>query len=266
MSRVLLSNDDGVDSPALVPFVRALAGADHEVTTVVPDGERSWIGKAVTRHDPITLSSTERDGVTLHTTSGTPADAVQLGVHEVRGGDVDVVVSGINLGFNHGVAFLLSSGTVGAAAEGWISGLPAVAFSTGTWGGDWGAWRQRVTRPDAAGAWTALASLCAGILDEVRVSGLIEVADVVSVNVPFEADVTTPRRVTRLARVGYGGLFRQVDDGRWLHRAVDLHPFEALDGTDVEAAGDHAITITPVRMPASPEVPGHVRSALERPS
>lgn len=263
MSRILLSNDDGVDSPALVPFARALA-EEHEVAAVVPETERSWIGKAVSRHAPITLESTTRGGIDLHTTSGTPADAVQLGLYEVCGGDVDVVVSGINIGFNHGVAFLLSSGTVGAAAEGWVSGCTAVAFSTGTWGDDWGAWRQRVTHPDALGEWAALGRLCAGILDDVREAGLTDVADVVSVNVPFEADDRTPRRVTTLARVGYGGLFRQVEDGRWLHQAVDLRPFEALDGTDVEAAGDHVVTITPVRMPASPTVPADVRSSLER--
>lgn len=263
MSRILLSNDDGVDSPALVPFARALADGDDEVATVVPDRERSWIGKAVSRHDPVTLAATTRHGLDLHTTSGTPADAVQLGMHEVCGGEVDLVVSGINIGFNHGVAFLLSSGTVGAAVEGWLGGCRAVAFSTGTWGDDWGAWRQQVTRPDAAPAWRDLARLCTDLLRRIRASGLTEVADLVSVNVPFEAGPGTPRRVTRLARVGYGGLFRRVDDGRWAHRAVDLRPFEPLDGTDVEAAADHVITITPVRMPASPDVPDAVRHALE---
>ena len=266
MKRLLLSNDDGVDSPALVPFARALAAADHEVTTVVPDRERSWIAKAVSRHDPVTLAATERDGHPVHTTSGTPADAVQLGMYEVCDGNVDVVVSGINIGFNHGVAFLLSSGTVGAAAEGWIGGRTAVAFSTGTWGHDWDAWRRRVTDPAAVGAWEDLGALCAELLVQIRTTGLADLADLVSVNVPFEADADTPRRVTRLARVGYGGLFRPRDDGQWQHRAVDLQPFEPLDGTDVGAAGEHAVTITPVRMPASPDVPAAVRAALERPT
>ena len=138
MTRVVLTNDDGVDSPALVPFARALARR-HDVLVCTPDGERSWSGKAVSRHVPITLVADERDGWPVHHTSGTPADAAQLGVHHVARGDVDVVVSGINVGFNHGSAFLLSSGTVGAAIEGWIAGCTAVAFSTGTWGDDWDA-------------------------------------------------------------------------------------------------------------------------------
>lgn len=264
MSRLLLTNDDGVDSPALVPFARALA-TRHEVTVVAPDGERSWIGKAVSRHAPITLVADERDGLALHHTSGTPADATQLGVHHVTAGDVDVVVSGINIGFNHGAAFLMSSGTVGAAIEGWITGLPAVAFSTGTWGDDWAAWRRRVTQRGAVAEWARVGALCTEILDDVLASGLADHADVVTINLPFEADAGTPRRVTDLARIGYGGLFQQLHDGRWRHQTVALREIDDLSGTDVEAARDHVVTITPVRMPASPSVPTDVRRRLERP-
>ena len=264
MSRLLLTNDDGVDSPALVPFARALA-ARHDVTVVTPDREQSWIAKALSRHAPITLAVDERDGLSLHHTSGTPADATQLGVHHVCGGDVDLVVSGINIGFNHGAAFLLSSGTVGAAIEGWITGLPAVAFSTGTWGDDWEGWRRQVTGPDAGPGWTSLGELCTEVLDDVLASGLADEADVVTVNVPFEATVETPRRVTTLARIGYGGLFQQLPDGQWQHQTVALREFDDLAGTDIEAAGDHVVTITPVRMPASPAVPDAVRARLERP-
>lgn len=264
MSRLLLTNDDGIDSPALVPFARALA-TRHDVTVVAPDGERSWIAKAVSRHAPITLVADERDGLPVHHTSGTPADATQLGVHHVAGGAIDVVVSGINVGFNHGAAFLLSSGTVGAAIEGWITGLPAVAFSTGTWGDDWGAWRRAVTSPGARPGWEALAALCTEILDDVLASGLADHADVVTVNLPFEADPSTPRRVTDLARIGYGGLFQQLHDGQWHHQTVALREIDDLTGTDVEAAREHVVTITPVRMPSTPRVPDHVRSRVERP-
>ena len=263
MTRLVLTNDDGVDSPALVPFARALARR-HDVLVCTPDGERSWSGKAVSRHVPITLVADERDGWPVHHTSGTPADAAQLGVHHVARGDVDVVVSGINVGFNHGSAFLLSSGTVGAAIEGWIAGCTAVAFSTGTWGDDWDAWVRHVTSPAAAAGWASLAELCADLLDELLASGLTEVADVITVNLPFEADAGTPRRVTDLARIGYHGLFQQLHDGQWHHQTVALREIDDLDGTDVEAASEHVVTITPVRMPASPPVADDVRSRLER--
>lgn len=263
MTRLVLTNDDGVDSPALVPFARAL-DRRHDVLVCTPDGERSWSGKAVSRHAPITLVADERDGFPVHHTSGTPADAAQLGVHHVAGGRVDVVVSGINVGFNHGAAFLLSSGTVGAAIEGWIAGCTAIAFSTGTWGDDWDAWVRHVTGPDAGPGWERLAELCVDLLDDLLASGLADTADVITVNLPFEADADTPRRVTDLARIGYHGLFQRLHDGQWHHQTVALREIDDLDGTDVEAASEHVITITPVRMPATPDVPAEVRARLER--
>lgn len=263
MPHLLVTNDDGVDSPALVPFARALMER-HEVTVVAPDGERSWSGKAISRHEPITLVTTDREGLEVHATSGTPADATQLGLHVVTAGAASVVVSGINIGFNHGVAFLLSSGTVGAAVEGWISGRPAVAFSTGIWGGDWETWRRAVTGHDSATQWTTMAALCADLLDEVLDSGLADRADLVTINLPWGADASTPRRVTDLARVGYGRLFHPVEDGRWQHRGVDLQPFGGLVGTDLEGADDQVVTVTPVRMPATPDVPPEVRRRIER--
>lgn len=260
---ILLTNDDGIDSPALLPFADALNGSNR-VTVVVPDGERSWIGKAVSRHQPITLDAHQRDGRPVWTTSGTPADAVQLGAHHVTDAPIDIVVSGINVGFNHGSAFMLSSGTIGAAVEGWLAGHPAVAFSTGTWGDDWNGWRRRVHQPEAQQAWRDLSDLCVDLLGEILVSGLLDVADVVSVNLPFDADGTTPRHVTALARVGYGSLFGRGDDGLFHHCRVGYEPFGDLLGTDVEAAGDHVITITPIVAPQTPGIDDAVRDRLER--
>ena len=67
--------------------------------------------------------------------SGTPADCANLGIHSVFDTRPDLVVSGINIGLNHGLAFVMGRGTVGAATEGVIAGLPAIAFSIGVRGG-----------------------------------------------------------------------------------------------------------------------------------
>mgnify|MGYP001816361150 FL=1 len=130
MSFILVTNDDGVDSPALPALVRALSNR-WPVRAVVPSRERSWIGKAISRWQDIQVELVERDGVEIHSVDGFPADCTQLGVHSLFEEKPDMVVSGINVGFNHGLAFFLSSGTVGAASEGWIAGLPAIAFSAG---------------------------------------------------------------------------------------------------------------------------------------
>ncbi|HEX6254270.1 MAG TPA: 5'/3'-nucleotidase SurE [Euzebyales bacterium] len=153
---MLLTNDDGVDSPALVPLARTLAGRG-DVTVVVPDRQRSWIGKALSRTGEVALATTRRGDVPITTCTGYPADATQLGVHQVCDERPDVLVSGINLGLNHGSAFPLSSGTVGAAIEGWITGVPAIAFSTGVDGDGYRAWRPQISSPPTADAWVRLA-------------------------------------------------------------------------------------------------------------
>src|SRR5262249_20121791 len=128
MRTILITNDDGIDSPTLVPLVRALQ-ALGQVRVVVPSVERSWIGKAITRFEPVKVLAVEREGIAMHAVSGSPADCVNLAVHTLYADRPDVVISGINTGLNFGLAFLLSSGTVGAAMEAWIAGLPALAFS-----------------------------------------------------------------------------------------------------------------------------------------
>jgi 5'-nucleotidase len=130
MSFLLVTNDDGVECPSLPPFLRALSKL-APVRAVVPARERSWIAKAITRFEAVATRRETRGGVEVVVADGFPADCTQLGVHSLFGERPEMVISGINVGYNHGRAFLLSSGTVGAAAEGWIAGLPALAFSTG---------------------------------------------------------------------------------------------------------------------------------------
>lgn len=263
MLRVLLTNDDGVDAPALAPFARALE-ALGAVTVVVPDRERSWVGKAISRVDEVVVARTDRDGVAVTTCSGFPADAVQLGVHVIVDPAPDLVVSGINIGYNHGAAFLLSSGTVGAAIEGWITGLPAIAFSTGPSNGDYESWRRHARSPEAKPRWRALAETCATVLSDVRDAGLFERADVVSVNLPFDATADTPRRLTRVARVRYDQLLHPVAPGRYRHCFGTLTPRDDLAGTDVGAADEGIVSITPLRLPDAVAVPEVVRDRVER--
>ena len=97
MTFLVLTNDDGVGSPALVPFAKALQRLGR-VEVVVPDRERSWVGKAITRHDEIRVEEVERDGILMHTATGYPADCTQLGVHLLFDETPSMVVSGINIG------------------------------------------------------------------------------------------------------------------------------------------------------------------------
>ncbi|HEX7099906.1 MAG TPA: 5'/3'-nucleotidase SurE [Acidimicrobiia bacterium] len=262
--RILLTNDDGIDAPALVPFARSLEQLG-DVAVVVPDRERSWVGKAITRFDPVRVEKTSREGVEIYAVSGYPADAVQLGIHALDLPHPDLVVSGINLGYNHGTGFLMSSGTVGAAVEGWISGVPAVAVSTGTMAsGEWREWRRRVMTPEERPSWERLSEVTVFVLRLIEKAGLHAFADVVSINLPYDATVDTERRVTTLARSGYDRLFARQDDGTYRHEyGGKINQFEAVDGSDIDAAHDGVISITPIRMPAAATVPPEVRQAVE---
>src|SRR5262245_12591008 len=114
VSYILVTNDDGVDSPALLPLARELAKL-APIRVVVPAGERSWIGKAISRWDELRVSRSDRDGIEVFAVGGFPADCTNLGVHSLFDSPPELVVSGVNIGLNVGLGFFLSSGTVGAA-------------------------------------------------------------------------------------------------------------------------------------------------------
>jgi 5'-nucleotidase len=213
----------------------------------------------------VSVEETSREGIVMHAVSGYPADAVQLGIHALGLPHPDLVVSGINLGYNHGTGFLMSSGTVGAAVEAWISGVPSVAVSTGTMGeGEWRDWRWRVTTPEERPAWERLAEVTVMLLRLIDEAGLHDHADVVSINMPYESTFETERRITTIARSGYDRLFTRQEDGTYRHMyGGKINHFDAVDGTDIDAAHDGAISITPLRMPAAAVVPDEVRQAVE---
>jgi len=263
VSFLLVTNDDGVDSPSLIPFMRALSSL-APVRAVVPARERSWIGKAITRFEEIEVETITRDGFEIHVASGFPADCVQLGVHSLFDDRPQMVVSGINLGLNHGLAFLLSSGTVGAAIEGWIADIPSVAFSTGDLH-DHAAWGEYAWTASPEALWDRAAQLSADVLDSIRETGFPENADVVSVNFPHDADTATPRVVTDLALTGYDSIFRAAEPGRYVHDfSGALRIPSEMTGTDLDELVSGNVTITPIRLTRSAPIDAAFRAAIER--
>ena len=122
--RILISNDDGIESPGLHALARALA-TNAEVTVVAPHRERSTAGHSLTLHKPLRIFS---HGNQVYSTSGTPADCIYLGIREVLKGPPDIIVSGINRGANLGTD-VHYSGTVAAAREGALMNIPSYAIS-----------------------------------------------------------------------------------------------------------------------------------------
>ncbi|MCB1061038.1 MAG: 5'/3'-nucleotidase SurE [Calditrichaeota bacterium] len=125
---ILISNDDGVHSPGLHALVRAVADLG-QVWVVAPDREQSAVGHSITIAEPIRLTDMTVGGAfRSFAVSGSPADCVKLALSELLPETPALVISGINRGENTGIS-IIYSGTVSAATEGAINGIPAMAVS-----------------------------------------------------------------------------------------------------------------------------------------
>ncbi len=120
----MVCNDDGVNGPGLRPLIRAM-GRLGVVTTVVPHHERSADSHSLTLHKPIRV---HHQSARMYALTGSPADCARFGVLEILKSKVDLVVSGINRGYNLGED-VIYSGTVAAAMEATLLNVPALAFS-----------------------------------------------------------------------------------------------------------------------------------------
>jgi 5'-nucleotidase len=264
VSYILVTNDDGVDSPALVPLVREIAKL-APVRVAVPSRERSWIGKAISRWDELVVARVEREGIEIFAVDGFPADCTNLAAHSLFDAPPELVVSGVNVGLNIGLGFFLSSGTVGAAMEGWIAGIPAIALSVGSVGDD-RAWKRTAWGEPSHPLWARAARVGADVVRSVREGGYPAGVDLLSVNYPLDADVSTPRVITQLAAVGYDRLFRRKADGVYVHdfsgglRDAD----RVADDTDIAVVRSGRVSITPVRLAHSAVLDDGARAKLER--
>lgn len=129
--KLLISNDDGISALGVRTLANTLAEVGYDVTVVCPDGERSATGHGLTLHQPIRAEIVEsifHPKVTAWSCSGTPSDCVKFALSAVLDRRPDFVLAGINHGSNLGTD-ILYSGTVSAAMEGLLDGIPSIAFS-----------------------------------------------------------------------------------------------------------------------------------------
>jgi len=128
--KILLTNDDGLHAPGIAAL-EAVAPRFGDLWVVAPHQERSGASHALTMNEPLRI---HEHGRQRFSSTGTPVDCVYLGIHSLLGGVPDLVLSGINKGANLGDD-VHYSGTVGAAREAALNGLPALAVSLATEGG-----------------------------------------------------------------------------------------------------------------------------------
>jgi 5'-nucleotidase len=223
---ILLTNDDGYTSAGLHALAEALEPL-AEVWVVAPNREQSAVSHALTLDRPLRR---QRLGPRRFAVDGTPTDCVALGISKVLEGRVpDLVVSGINFGCNMG-ADVHYSGTVSAAFEGVILGVPAIAVS------------QQV---DEGFTFAAAADFTRGLVTWALAGG-VAADTVLNVNVPVR-----PRGV-RLTRLGVRryteGVLQELDPrGReifWIGGGKPV--WEELEGTDFHELHQGWITVTPL--------------------
>jgi 5'/3'-nucleotidase len=242
MLDVLLTNDDGIDADGLQAMRAALVRLDGvNLAVIAPDGNRSAMARSITTRRPLWVAEVPfSDGTVGYATDGTPVDCVRLAsLGLVEGFAADVVISGINHGANLGDD-ITYSGTVAAALEGVVLGLPAIAVSQQS-----GA-RALDYRFDGGFGFEVAAGFVARWVERIEERPLPE-RTLVNVNVP--AGDPSGVEVTRLGKRIYRDELKleSEEERRRRYWIYGSDPgFHDEPGTDLAAVAAGRIAVTPI--------------------
>ncbi len=230
--RILVANDDGYLAPGLNALVR-VCRQFGEVDVVAPEQNASGTSNALTLHRPLSVHTAPNGYFFVN---GTPSDCVHVALTGLMTERPDLVVSGINNGANMGDDTLYS-GTVAAAMEGYLFGIPSLAFSLTERG-----WKHLDAAAQAASA----------LIADVLAEGPPAQPWLLNVNLPVRADVASAQRqVTRLGRRHASEPVVRMSSPRgesvyWIGAAGDAR--EAGEGTDFHAIEQGRISVTPLQV------------------
>jgi 5'/3'-nucleotidase len=231
--RILLANDDGVRAPGLLAVAEALKGVG-EITISAPNDNQSGKGHSITISDPIFVDRvTLPGGLEAFAVTATPATCVKVGVAALSANRPDLVVSGINRGYNLGMVAYVS-GTVGAAREAALMGIPSVAASLSSQETDY----------------KAAAGVVRQVVEMLRKNGL-ERGAFLNVNVPpGPASSIKGIQLTRQSLLSGTERFEEqkAPNGRRYFWSVWNEPTGDPEGTDVWAVEHGFAAVTPMRI------------------
>ena len=125
---IVITNDDGITAPGIHTLIEVVKKITNRIVVVAPDKPQSGMGHAITINAMIRIKKFKLDGVTAYSCSGTPVDCVKVATAKIAEGKPDLIVSGINHGSNSSIN-VIYSGTMSAAMEGSIEGIPSIGFS-----------------------------------------------------------------------------------------------------------------------------------------
>ncbi len=233
--KIVVTNDDGIFSPGLRILYEAVRDLG-EVYIVSPIFPKSAVGLGLTLHKPIRIEEHSMGGTRIYGINGTPSDAVHV-AREVVVKEIDLLVSGINIGDNTSMQTILASGTVGAAAEAALMGIPAIAFSADV---------SEAKEMEREGYREFLIEGVKNVVKYVLEKGFPQNTDVINVNFPKEFSGVV--RVVPAARIRWLEKLEKRVDPRgmeyyWLYGT----PAEPEENTDVYVIKkEKGIAITPL--------------------
>jgi 5'-nucleotidase len=247
--RVLLTNDDGIEAEGLQALRRALLGvAGLELAVIAPDSNRSAIGRGITTRRPLWVEEVEfGDGSVGYATDGTPVDCVRfaaLGL--VEGFEAELIVSGINHGSNLGDD-ITYSGTVAAALEGVVLGLPAIAVSQQSTA------REMDFRLGKQFEFEAAAAFMARLVEEIED---VPLPGGTLLNVNFPGGEIGGVAVARLGKRIYRDelVLQEQESRRRQYRIYGDSPdYERQEGTDLAAVAEGRVAVTPLHFDLTDE-------------
>ena len=233
--RIIITNDDGIKAPGLTALyekLRTLA----DVTVIAPERERSATGHAITIHKPLRVEKTfitgnEGCGWAV---SGTPSDCIKLGLKALVKQPPDLIISGINSGYNLGTD-ILYSGTVSAALEGILHSIPSLAVSTST---------------NDSKIYNNAAEIVKSIVEQIK-DKTLTAQTLLNINIPpTNIQQIKGIRITRLGVREYDNVFEARRDPRgkiyyWLGgEAVECR--QENENIDISAVREGYVSITPI--------------------
>lgn len=230
---ILISNDDGFHAPGIRALRRAVTGLGKTIV-VAPATEQSGTGHAITVANPLKLKKQKFDGNREgYSVNGTPADCVKIAISVLLESLPGMVVSGINLGPNVGIS-VIYSGTVAAAAEGTILGVPSMAVSLDTF-----------INP----CWDTAVHIVRRLADEILRKGLAP-ATMLNINIPnLPLKKIRGMVVTRVGRSRFAEVFHRRTmprGGNYYWMDGELKALEDINGTDIQALKNGFVSVTPI--------------------
>jgi 5'-nucleotidase len=246
--KVLLTNDDGIQATGLNTMRRALLEVPGvELAVIAPDSNRSATARSITTREPLWVEEIEfGDGTTGYATDGTPVDCVRFAALGLVEFEPELIVSGINHGSNLGDD-ITYSGTVAAALEGIVLGVPAIAVSQQS------NLRELDFRLGREFDFEVAAAFVARIVEELE---SVPMPDGTLLNVNVPAGEVDGARVCRLGRRVYRDQLHLLGEegARRRYRIYGDDPgYKREEGTDFAAIADGCIAVTPLHFDLTDE-------------